>query len=131
MVHARKDGGEGGIERRRYRRLDFSAAALIELDNETVCGEVRNISTKGVFLKTDRNFAANDQVQVTIDLLKGSARLSVTMPGTVVRLDPEGIGLTSPHINIYSMLHLELLLAMNRGNPQRLTDEFYKYVLIQ
>lgn len=131
MVHARKDGGEGGVERRRYRRLDFSAAAFIELGNETICGEVSNISNKGAFLKTDRKFATNDQVHFTIDLLRGSARLSVTMPGTVVRVDRGGVGLTSPHIDIYSMLHLELLLALNRGNPQRLTDEFYRYVMMQ
>jgi Tfp pilus assembly protein PilZ len=123
------DGGEGGIERRKHRRLDFQVEASIEHNEKTACGEIRNISNHGAFVKVDGEFAANEQVLLTVNLLRGSAKLSVTMPGTVARVDPEGIGLTSPHIGTYSLLHLEMLLALNRENPQKLTDELYRYVM--
>ena len=119
----------GGAERRRYRRIEFQAPAFIEYNNRTTFGEIRNVSNMGAFLKTDGKFAVNDPVQLSIYFLEGSATLSVTIPGTVARLVDGGVGLFSPHLDLYKLLHLEHLLAFHKGNPQRLTDEFYEYVL--
>lgn len=121
----------GGAERRRYRRIEFQAPAFIEYDNRTTFGEIRNVSNQGAFLKTDGKFAVNDTVQLSIYFLEGSATLSVTVPGTVARLADGGVGLSSPHLDVYKLLHLEHLLAFHKGNPQRLTDEFYEYILSQ
>ena len=119
----------GGAERRKYRRIDFEAPAFIEHNNRTTFGEVKNVSNLGAFLKTDGKFAVNDPVQISIYFLEGSATLSVTIPGTVARLADGGVGLSSPHLDVYKLLHLEHLLAFHKGNPQRLTDEFYEYIL--
>ena len=121
----------GGAERRKYRRIEFLAPAFIEHDNRTTFGEIKNVSNQGAFLKTDGKFAVNDQIQLSIYFLEGSATLSVTIPGTVARLADGGVGLSSPHLDVYKLLHLEHLLAFHKGNPQRLTDEFYEYVLAQ
>lgn len=119
----------GGAERRKYRRIDFLAPAFIEYNDHTTFGEIRNVSNKGAFLKTDGKFAVNDSVQLSIYFLEGSATLSVTIPGTVARLADGGVGLFSPHLDVYKLLHMEHLLAFHKGNPQRLTDEFYEYVM--
>jgi hypothetical protein len=119
----------GGAERRKYRRIEFQAPAFIEHNNRTTFGEIRNVSNLGAFLKTDGKFSVNDSVQLSIYFLEGSATLSVTIPGTVARLADGGVGLFSPHLDVYKLLHLEHLLAFHKGNPQRLTDEFYEYVL--
>ncbi len=119
----------GGAERRKYRRIEFQAPAFIEHNNRTTFGAIRNVSNLGAFLETDGRFAVNDSVQLSIYFLEGSATLSVTIPGTVARLTDGGVGLFSPHLDVYKLLHLEHLLAFHKGNPQRLTDEFYEYVL--
>jgi len=119
----------GGAERRKYRRIEFQAPAFIEHNNRTTFGEIRNVSNMGAFLKTDGKFSVNDSVQLSIYFLEGAATLSVTIPGTVARLADGGVGLFSPHLDVYKLLHMEHLLAFHKGNAQRLTDEFYEYVM--
>ena len=119
----------GDAERRKFRRIEFQAPAFIEFNSRTTYGEIRNLSNMGAFLRTDGRFCINDPVQLSIYFVEGGATLSVTLPGTVARLADGGIGLHSPHLDVYKLLHMEHLLAFHKGNAQRLTDEFYQYVL--
>ena len=118
------------IDKRRYRRIDFRAEAIIIQNGETISGEVRNVSTQGVFVKTDATASplAQGDAVVSIRFSNGAASLAVTMPVEIVRTTDEGVALHSPHINIYPILHLEHLFIYRKGNPQQLTVDFCEYI---
>jgi hypothetical protein len=91
-------------------------------------GEIRNISDTGIYLETNAPFALNDPVEVTLCFHQGSAKLSVAVPGTVVRIDRKGMGLVSPHLDVYKLMQLELIFDMNKEQPRQLVEEFCKSI---
>ena len=117
------------MERRKYRRIEFNAPVFIESRERVTFGEVHDISNMGAFIKTAGSYEPDEQVVTSIYFVEGGATLSVSIPGTVARITSDGIGFHSPHLDIYSLLHLEHLLVFNRGDAQNLTDDFYGYVL--
>ena len=116
-------------ERRKSRRLEFNASASIGHNREKLSARVKNISAMGVFLETDGRYAIDDLVDLSIFIVHGGARLSFTLPSTVVRVDEGGVGLNSPHIDIHTLLHLEFLMDLNKENSQRMFEEFFKYII--
>jgi hypothetical protein len=119
---------EGGMERRSYRRINFKAPVFIECGSGTTFGEIDNISNKGAFIKVSGRYAPDESIVASIYFLEGGATLSVSIPGTIVRTTDAGVGFHSPQLDIYSLLHLKNLLALNSGDHQLLTSEFYAYV---
>ena len=115
-------------ERRKFRRLEFNALASIEHNKVKLSGRVKNISTTGLFLETDGQYAINDLINLSIFIVHGTARLSFMLPSTVVRTEADGVGLDSPHLDVHTLLHLEFLLDLNNDNSRRLFEEFYKYI---
>jgi PilZ domain-containing protein len=116
------------MERRRYRRINFRAPVFIESGNEITFGEVDNISNKGAFIRVSGSYAPDDPIVASIYFLEHGATLSVSIPGTIVRTTDAGVGFHSPHLDIYSLLHLENLLALNGGDHQQLAREFCAYL---
>lgn len=119
------------MEKRKYTRIPFHAPVFINSDDKTVYGEVRNISHKGMYVQTGGEFRENEQVLVSVYFLEGPTTISITVPGTIVRLGGGGMGLSSPHIDAHTFIHFEYLIANDRGKPQQLMDDFYEYVDIQ
>jgi hypothetical protein len=116
------------MERRKFRRIEFRAPAFIEHDQKVTFGEVENVSNSGAFIRTHGAFSAKDRVLASFYFLEGGTTISVTVPGTIVRTAEGGVGVHSPHIDIYTLMHLEHLLLFNKGDDQRLSVEFCEYL---
>ncbi|HEY5974297.1 MAG TPA: PilZ domain-containing protein [Geobacteraceae bacterium] len=116
------------MERRKFRRIEFKTPAFIEHDHKVTFGEVENVSTSGAFIRTQGNFSATDRILASFYFLEGGATISVTVPGTIVRTVDGGVGVHSPQIDIYTLMHLEHLLLFNKGDSKRLSEEFYEYL---
>ena len=116
------------MERRKFRRIEFRTPAFIEHDQKVTFGEVENVSNSGAFIRTQGEFTPCDRILASFYFLEGGATISVTVPGTIVRTAEGGVGVHSPHIDIYTLMHLEHLLLFNKGNEQRLSVEFCEYL---
>ncbi len=114
-------------DRREFHRMEFHAQASVKHDNELALGEIVNISNRGAFLKLDKQFAINDMVDLTIYIKHESAKLSLTYPSKVVRIGTNGIGLNSCYLDLHKLLHLEVLLDLNKENKLQLFEEFCRY----
>ncbi len=116
------------IDKRKVRRQEFHARALVRHDDLKFSGELRNISRTGVYMVTNATYAVNDEVDLTIFFRHGEAELSVTVPGKVVRVDGRGIGLAASHIDVNQLLQLELMFAINKEHVRQLVAEFCKAI---
>jgi hypothetical protein len=117
-------------EKREQSRLDFYAQALVRKPG-TECeidGEITNISDLGVYLRTYGQFSIDDLLDLTIYFQHGTKKLSITVPCKVVRVDGNGIGLTSAHIETNELQELELIFYVNIENTNQLMEEFIKAI---
>lgn len=120
------------MERRSAERVQFAAPITIGDSTKLRCGgygKIVNISEHGALLRVAGKYAIDDQLTVSIHLVKGSAILSVTMPGVVTRTSPEGIGFHSPHLDMSSLLHFGDLLQCNQGNSLQLQNDFFTFAV--
>jgi hypothetical protein len=67
LFHITISGGPVSKERRVYERLDLSTKAHIQLDDEVVEGEVKNLSISGAFVTSVRSMELNTEVELSID----------------------------------------------------------------
>jgi len=118
------------MDKRKYKRIDFHASAVIIQNNETISGEVENLSTRGVYVKThgSASIVTDGDALVSIRLSDGATTLTVTIPAKIARVAEDGIAFHSPHISIYPILHLEHLFIYHKGKPQQLTMDFCEYI---
>jgi PilZ domain len=116
------------MDKRRFRRMDFQAPAVITQESETYSGEVENLSTMGLFVKAQGTFRTDDNALVSIRFSDGANTISVTMPAKIARSTADGVAFHSPHINLYPILHLEHLFIYRKGKPEQLTEDFCEYI---
>jgi hypothetical protein len=116
------------MDTRKYRRIDFHAPALITQNGKDVSGEVENLSTMGLFVRTRGSFIPDDSALVSICFSDGATTMCVTMPARIARVTEDGVAFHSPHINMYPILRLEHLFIYRKGRPQQLTEDFCEYI---
>lgn len=79
-------------EKRNFARLALHAKANIMHHDQTVEGEVENLSMKGVFIKTTQFMEIDDTVAVTIYHTL-TPQVLCDLKAKVVRLNDKGVGL--------------------------------------
>jgi len=79
-------------EKRNFARLALHAKANIHQKDQTIEGEVENLSMKGVFVTTVRRMEINDTVAVTIYHTL-TPQVLCDLKAKVVRLTDRGMGL--------------------------------------
>ena len=75
-------------ERRKFARLAMRTKANLNLNNESIEGEVENLSMNGAFVTAVRRVRLNDVIAFTVD---GTTTCAVK--AKVVRMTDKGIGL--------------------------------------
>lgn len=117
------------VNHRQYRRIDFHAQAAIQCGKTTILGEVYNLCNKGIYIKVPVvEQLDEDDASVSLCFTEGPTTITITMPAKVVRKSKDGIAFHSPHINMYSILHLEHLFIYRKGKPDQLTEDFCEYI---
>ncbi len=78
-------------ERRGHKRHELSTKAQINLDQEIIEGEVKNLSISGAFVTSDRVMELNADVEVSID--DPLTQQLNNLEAKVVRVTDDGVGL--------------------------------------
>ena len=119
-------------EKREHRRLNLYAHALVKKEGTefVFSGEISNISDMGIYVTTNGPFSIDDLLDLTIYFQHGTKKLSMTVPCRVARNDGKGVGLTSSHLDVKMLQHLELIFDVSKDDTKQLIEEFSKTVSI-
>jgi len=71
----------------------FQAAIFLANGNEKVCGNVRNISTSGVYVENKARFPEESEVVLESMVWEGETRYCIALRGWVARTDADGMGI--------------------------------------
>ncbi len=75
-------------------------------------------------MATQSSPAVNDQIELTIHFEHEANKLEVTVPCKVARIDGQGIGLVSSHIDPRALSRLKLIFTLHKEDAKTLLEEF-------
>jgi hypothetical protein len=82
----------------------------------------------GAHLMTNCPLSKDDQLDLTIYFQHSTNKLSIIIPCKVARIDAQGIGVTSPHIDANLLSRLELISDASKDNSNQLIEELFKTI---
>ena len=115
-------------DKRRGTRVMFNVNAELTHANQTIRGEVRNLSLKGMLVRAESAVPEDTDVQIKIYLSGSSSSLTLDMKGVVVRCDKDFIAVVFKEIDVESFIHLRSVVGYNEGNEEKIMREFYKLI---
>lgn len=119
------------MEKRGFTRVSFRTEATVEFKDQTIRGEVENLSLKGMFLKTPEKMKKNEEVSIKILLSGTSSELFINVKGVVVRSESNGAGFQFNGMDLDSFIHLKNVIAYNEGDEGKIMDEFFRYMAVE
>jgi hypothetical protein len=108
------------METRHSERVETSLPVILHaLDGTRIPGVVRNVGTKGLFVKTNRSLDVDSEVTVTLDLSRDRGAMRQRIEGVVVHSRDEGIGLYTSDLDdaVRGSLMKSLPLSGNNKGP--------------
>jgi hypothetical protein len=114
--------------KRRGTRVRFNVNAELSYGDETIRGEVRNLSLKGMLVDINTTVPENTELTITIYLSGSSSSLTLNMKGSVVRCDQNGLAILFKEIDVDSFIHLRSVVGYNEGNESKIMREFYDLI---
>jgi hypothetical protein len=115
-------------DKRRGTRVRFNVNAELSYGDQTIRGEVRNLSLKGMLVDVDKTIPENTGLSITIYLSGSSSSLTLDMKGVVVRSDQNGLAVLFKEIDVESFIHLRSVVGYNEGNEDKIMREFYDLI---
>ncbi len=79
-------------DKREHYRENVSIDVDCSVDDVQFKDFIKNISSGGVFIKTDENFSLGQKIMISFSLPKFKFKNAITIMGEVVRVSPGGIG---------------------------------------
>jgi len=116
------------MEKRRFSRIPFRVETEITGSDFSFEAEVKNISLKGMFLKTERNLTVGMILAIKIRPA-GSPGPSVSVQGKVYRTTPEGAGIFFEEMDLESFVLLKNIVSYNTGDPTKINKEYENYII--
>ena len=119
------------VEKRKNKRLEITADAVIKRQGHTeisFSGKITNISDTGAYLETNAPIYKGDVLDLTIYFQCGANKLSMSLPCTVSRIDMNGVGVTSPHIDVNMLRRFELIFDTSKYNSEQLIKDFIEAI---
>ncbi len=106
-------------ERREKIRVTFQTQVFIRIGNQElkVNGDSRDLSLKGVYIRTPERIEPGTRCHVQV-LLSGTAKgLVLEMEGHVVREEEKGIAVCFDAMDLDSYIHLKNVVRYNSEDP--------------
>lgn len=113
------------METRKFSRVNFKVAAMIQTAERSFTGDVENLSMSGMFLVTEERLQLNDPVGITIILTGTAPEVSVSFEGRVSRIIDTGMAFTFEKIDLDSFTHLKNIIAYNIDDAEKVMEEIY------
>jgi hypothetical protein len=114
--------------KRRGTRIVFNVNAELSYGDQTIFGEVRNLSLKGMLVDLDSVVPADTDLDIRIYLSGTSSSLTLNMKGKAVRCDENGLAVLFKEIDVESFVHLRSVVGYNEGNEEKVMREFYDLI---
>ena len=113
-------------EKRKNIRIVFKTRVILKCEGQTILSDAdsRDISLKGMFIKTDRVLKAGTPCELELILSGVSTNLSISIKGNITRQGDDGIGVSFDGVDLDSYWHLKNLLMYNAEDPDALEREF-------
>ena len=106
------------MEKRNYERVHFKAEAITEFEGRSIRGEVENLSMRGMFLRVRNLIPVQVPLTIRVILSGASSFVSITIHGSAVRKDAEGVGIEFSGMDLDSFILLKNIVEQNLTNPQ-------------
>ncbi len=107
----------GSDEKRKHHRVSFPARiqVLLDMDGKEIAlkGSSQDLSLRGIFVETDRDFDMGTRCLVKVFLAGGLDEVELQMQGTVVRQTPNGIGVEFNSMDVDTYSHLKNIVMYN------------------
>lgn len=105
-------------DRRKYSRVDFTTKIEIHMLDEsgqkvTLAANSKDLSQRGVFVKTDKRPVLDTACQVNVYLSGGIEDLRLEIQGRIVRHTDAGFAVTFESMDIDTYTHLKTLVLYN------------------
>ena len=114
--------------KRRGTRGMFNVNAELIYGDQTICGEVRNLSLKGMLVDVETTIPENTDLDINIHLSGTTSSLTLNMKGNVVRCDEKWLAVAFKAIDVESFIHLRSVVGYNEGNEEKIMREFYDLI---
>ena len=113
-------------EKRKNTRINFQTSIILRSEGETIlsAADSKDISLKGMFIKTAKVLAVGTPCDLELNLSGTSTRLSIAVKGRISRQGEGGLGVSFDGIDLDSYWHLKNLLLYNAQDPDALEREF-------
>jgi hypothetical protein len=113
-------------EKRKNVRINFNTRVVLKCEGQTILSDAdtRDISLKGMFIKTDRKLAVGTSCDLELVLSGASTNLSLAIEGKIARQEAGGLAVSFDGIDLDSYWHLKNLLLYNAPDPDGLEKEF-------
>lgn len=105
-------------ERRKHSRVGFATQIKIILKTQAhqmdLEGSSKDLSLKGIFVRTDKQFVMGTACCVNVYLTGGIEEIKLSMEGSVVRQTDTGIGIAFDSMDVDAYSHLKNIVRYNR-----------------
>ncbi len=113
----KQDGNKSNIERRKHERVNFATSISVTIDTGDekidVKGDSRDLSLKGVFIETKKEFPIGSRCSVEISLSGDDNDIKLHVKGIVARNVDNGAGIIFDSIDVDSFTHLKNIVKYN------------------
>ena len=111
-------GVSSSEDRRRYDRVGFMTKIKISLyvgDKQVkLIADSKDLSLKGIFIRTHREFPINSVCSIQICLTGGVEEIVLSVKGTIIRQTLDGIGIAFDSMDVDTYSHLKNIVRYNR-----------------
>ncbi|MBN1495869.1 MAG: PilZ domain-containing protein [Spirochaetes bacterium] len=115
-------------ERRTHTRVPFTIDATVKHGKRRISGLLLNISLLGMYIEIADKIPLNEVVDVEIVLDCGGSRMSLLLPGEVIRSESGGTAVKLREMNLDSYIALRNLMMDNASDPKTIMDEFSRFI---
>jgi hypothetical protein len=104
-------------DRRKHTRVGFTTEIqiILQIHKKQIIleGNSRDLSLKGIFVRTDKLFSRGTICSVKIYLTGGIEKIELLIQGTIARETEAGIGITFTAMDVETYSHLKNIVQYN------------------
>jgi hypothetical protein len=115
------------MEKRNTIRVPFHVRSVVKHNDRMIEGEVENLSTSGMLLKTLEEVSSGEAVEISIFLYGTSSNLALKISGTVVRYTGTTVAIKFTELDLDSFIHLRNIVSRNALDEEKIIREFKEF----
>ncbi len=112
------------MEEREETRVPFHIKAVMNFNETELSGEVENLSTGGMLIRTEGKAPVDSVVELTLLQTGTTTELKLNLLGRVIRSDNTGTAIHFVELDLDAYIHLKNIVAYNSTDSGSILREF-------